>query len=127
MAVTTPTTTAGSTPSWAWLATPSVDPWEARFTWLDPNYGGQQIASILPPWLDQWADPAERLVLLLCASCHRTARDAKPVQSAVIAAIAGLILLSEARYVGGGRLTVPQWAGDRVAPAILLLMRAPCA
>ena len=93
------------------MATPSADPWSGGFTWLNPAYGSEQMASILPAWLDQWADPGQRLVLRLALGYHLAASRSNGVESSIAAGISGLVLLSEARYVGGNRMLDSQWEG----------------
>lgn len=95
-------------PCWAWLATPAVAAWTSPFSWLDGDFGYDQLKELLPQWLEQWSVPAQRTVLRLALGYHLIASGPQP-EIALVAAISGLVLLSEARYVGGKRMTSSKW------------------
>lgn len=92
---------AGCTVMWAEASHPSADPWTDRVRWTDPTNMHAQLVSVVSGWLDQWSDPSQRLVLRLALGYHLGASNGSPADMAVLAGIAGLVLLSEARYVGG--------------------------
>lgn len=107
---------------WSWLRTPAVHEWRTGFTWLDRHHGARQLAAVVPAWLGLWADPYEQLVLRYALGYHLGAGDPNPVETAITAGVSGLVLLSEARYVGGNRLTEDQWRGRKTPGQIRQLL-----
>lgn len=90
---------------WAKLWTPASDEWTGAFTWLDPSYGFQQLAELIPLWLDIWANPEDRQTLKLATAYHGTACKSVPLEPSLAFAISGLLLIGDAerrkRGIGG--------------------------